>query len=85
MATRLSAGKEAVQLLRAGHLDAGTAQGWSGTVNELAAEDYLVGARARVVSAGSTGTNRTLTLERLGQTWTVSWVGASTIEWLREP
>jgi hypothetical protein len=84
MASRLTAGEENVwRDLRPGHLDAATAQGWSGTVNELVAGDFLVGPRARVVSAGVTGTNRTLTLERLGVQFNVTYVGASSLKWLR--
>lgn len=57
---------------------------WSVTVNELAVGDYLVGSRQRVVSLGTTGTNRNVTLERLGVTApAVSWVGASTLVVLR--
>lgn len=60
----------------------GLPEGTPGTalVSDLAADDYLVGARARVAGTGSTsGGVRTLTLERLGTQFTVGWVAASSV------
>jgi hypothetical protein len=83
MATRLSTALEQWwQQWRPGHQEDGEL--WNVTVNELVVGDYLVGSRQRVAALGTTGTNRSVTLERLGVTSpAVSWVGASTLWVLR--
>jgi hypothetical protein len=49
-------------------------------VSDLTAGDYLCGARATVVSTGSTTSgNRTLTLTRNGFQWTQTLVAASSV------
>lgn len=63
---------------------AAAAAGTPGTalVSDLQAEDYLVGARLRVISTGTTVSGvRTLTVERPAQgiTHTVQWVAASSV------
>lgn len=49
-------------------------------VSDLQANDYLVGARLRVISTGATVSGvRTLTVERLGVQFNVAWVAASSL------
>ncbi|HWT24547.1 MAG TPA: hypothetical protein VN213_13660 [Solirubrobacteraceae bacterium] len=52
--------------------------GWNGTVSEVQAGDYLPGLRADVVSVSGT-TTRTLTLNRGGVQFTVSYTGTTPI------
>jgi hypothetical protein len=60
--------------------------GTTGTalVSDLIANDYCVGARARVVTPGTTTSgNRTLTVERNGTQFPVVWPAASSIQIIR--
>ena len=67
---------------RPGHLPNGTPG--TALVSDLLVDDYLAGARMRVVSTGSTVSGvRTLTVERAGLQATVNWVAASTVIILR--
>jgi hypothetical protein len=67
---------------RYGSKPAGTV--YNALVSDLAAGDYLVGARATVVSTGSTTSgNRTLTLSRLGVTWTAVMPASSGLQIIR--
>jgi hypothetical protein len=52
--------------------------GWyTALVSDLVVDDFLWGPRARVAATGATVSGlRTLTLERLGVQWTVSWAAA---------
>lgn len=57
----------------------GTAM-YTALVSDLAAGDFICGMRATVVSTGATTSgNRTLTLIRLGFTWTQTLPAASTV------
>lgn len=57
---------------------------YTALVSDLAAGDFLCGMRAKVVSTGSTTSgNRTLTLTRLGHTWTQTLVAASSLMIIR--
>lgn len=58
---------------------------FDGTVSELVAGDYLVGARSIVVSTGATtGGLRALTLERsTGVQFTVNWPATATLRFGR--
>jgi hypothetical protein len=61
---------------------------YNGLVSDLAANDYLVGTRATVVSTGATsGTApnqvRALTINRLGIQQTVSWPIGATVQLIR--
>jgi hypothetical protein len=51
-------------------------------VSDLAVNDYLPGQRAKITAISGT-TNRTLTLERRGFTYQVTWVGASSVVAIR--
>jgi hypothetical protein len=67
---------------RPGGLPNGTP--YTALVSDLAAGDFICGMRATVVSTGSTTSgNRTLTLNRLGITWTQTLVAASTLMIIR--
>jgi len=53
-------------------------------VSDLAVNDYLVGARAKVTATGATTSgNRSLTLDRLGTVMAVSWPAAQTVQIIR--
>jgi len=67
---------------RNGGLPNGTV--YNALVSDLAVNDYLVGARAKVTATGATTSgNRALTLDRLGTTMNVSWQAASTVQIIR--
>jgi hypothetical protein len=69
-------------LNRNGGLPAGTV--YNGLVSDLAANDYLVGARARVAATGATTSgNRALTLDRNGVQFAVTWPAAATVQLIR--
>jgi hypothetical protein len=60
----------------------GLPNGTPGTalVSDLAVNDFVIGARATVVSTGTTTSGvRTLTVSRAGMNFTVQWVAASTV------
>jgi hypothetical protein len=55
-----------------------------GLVSDLVVGDYLVGPRAKVTALGSSGTTRSVTMQRRDETpWTVAYVSASTIRFGR--
>jgi hypothetical protein len=57
---------------------------YTALVSDLAADDFLCGPRARVVSTGSTTSGvRTLTLDRLGFQWTAGQRAADTVMIIR--
>lgn len=59
---------------------AGLSDGTPGTalVSDLLVGDYVIGARAKIASLGTTTSGvRTLTLDRVGTQFTVGWVAAS--------
>jgi hypothetical protein len=67
---------------RNGGFGAGTV--YTCLVSDLAVGDYMPGMRAFVASTGTTTSgNRTLTLTRLGFTWTQTLVAAHTIQIIR--
>ena len=73
---------------RSGTTPTPTGTVYNGLVSDLAVGDYLVGARAEISATGATtGTSpnqvRSLTLQRLGHTWTVSWPISSTVQFIR--
>ena len=70
------------QSLRPGPQGTGTM--YTALVSDLAAGDFICGTRATVVSTGATTSgNRTLTLTRLGITWTQTLVAASALTIIR--
>lgn len=57
---------------------------YTALVSDLAVGDFICGSRAVVVSTGTTtGGNRTLTLSRVGHTWTQTMVAASSLAVIR--
>ena len=69
---------------RPGPVPPAGAAAYTALVSDLAADDFLCGARAVVVSTGATVSgNRTLTLRRLGHEWTQTLVAASSLMIIR--
>jgi len=69
---------------RPGNVGAGSGTPGTALVSDLQAEDYVVGARVRIVSTGATTSGvRSLTVERAGFQFTVGWVAASTVVIIR--
>jgi hypothetical protein len=67
---------------RPGHKPEGTV--YTALVSDLAADDFLCGPRARVVTPGSTVSGvRSLTLERAGFQWTAGQRAADTVMIIR--
>jgi hypothetical protein len=56
---------------------------FDGLVSDLVVGDYVIGARSKVTAVGTAGTTRSVTLERNGQIYTVTWVSAHTVRFIR--